>query len=250
MTTRRTILTLALAAAALALPASADATTFCVPSFRPDCPNANGNVATPDPEVGMQTNAADGEPDRIEIAGGTYTDTESFETGGTDPLEIVGAGVDQVRLTTSSTGNIFVVNLYYQSRPVTMSGVTIVIPAAMADGLGGALQAGKPDTLDHVDILSLNPDSDGAASMVGGGSFSNGHIYGQGVGSIADAFKTERRRERRPRDQEHDHRGRQVRRLRGQRLGAGLPAQLDDHRPEERRRGRLRQRHRQRQSTR
>jgi hypothetical protein len=180
---------IAATAGVLALPAGAQATTFCVPTFRPDCPNVAGNVATANIETGMQTDDADGEADRIEIAAGTYTDTGSFETGGTDPLEIVGAGVDQVRMTTSSAANIFVVNLYFQSRPVKMSGVTIVIPAAIGDGLGGGLQAGKPDVIDHVDILSLNPGSDGAPSMVGGGTFSNGHIYAQGAGSIDVAFK-------------------------------------------------------------
>src|SRR4051812_29678403 len=189
MTTKRAVQAVAIAAAALALPAGAQATTFCVPSFRPDCPNIAGNIATANVETGMQMNASDGVADRIEIASGTYTDTDSFETGGTDPLEIVGAGVDQVRMTTSSTGNIFVVNLYFQSRPVKMSGVTIVIPAAMGNGLGGGLQAGKPDALDHVDILSLNEGSDGAPSMVGGGTYSNGHIYAQGTGSIDDAFR-------------------------------------------------------------
>jgi hypothetical protein len=191
MTIRRTTLTAVVAAtASLALPAGAQATTFCVPSFRPDCPNIPGNVATPNVETGMQMNASDGVADRIEIAAGTYPDTESFETGGTDPLEIIGAGVDQVRLTTNSTGNIFVVNLYFQSRPVTMSGVTIVIPEAMGDGLGGGLQMGKQDVLDHVDIVSLNNGSDGVPSMVGGGTFSNGHIYAQGdEGSIDVAFK-------------------------------------------------------------
>jgi hypothetical protein len=70
-----------------------------------------------------------------------------------------------------------------------MSGVTIVIPAGMDDGMGGGLQAGKQDVLDHVDILSLNEGSDGAPSMVGGGTFSNGHVYAQGTGSIDVAFK-------------------------------------------------------------
>jgi hypothetical protein len=188
MTIRSTALTAAIAAAALALPAGAQATTFCVPSFRPDCPNIAGNVATADPEVGMQINATDGVADRIEIAAGIYPDSASFETGGTDPLEIIGAGVDQVQLTTTSTANIFVVNLYFQSRPVKMSGLTIVIPAGMAEDQGAGLQAGKPDVIDHVDILSLNEGSDGVASMVGGGSISNMHIYANGTGTIGEAF--------------------------------------------------------------
>jgi hypothetical protein len=188
MTIRRTALTLVFAAAAIALPASAQATTFCVPSFRPDCPSIPGNVATANVEEGMQTHATDGVTDRIEIASGTYTDTESFETGGSDPLELVGAGIDQVRMTSSSSANIFVVNLLFSSRPVAMSGVTIVIPASIADGNGAALQAGKQDTLDHVDILSLNPGSDGVASMAGGGSISNMHVYANGSGTISEAF--------------------------------------------------------------
>src|SRR4029453_3456651 len=114
MRIRGIALAVATIAATTALTTSAHATTFCVPSFRPDCPNIAGNVATANVETGMQTNASDGAPDRIEIASGTNTDTDSFATGGPYLLEIVGAGIDQVRLTTSSTANIFVVNLYFQ----------------------------------------------------------------------------------------------------------------------------------------
>ena len=70
------------------------------------------------------------------------------------------------------------------SRAVTAHDFTIVIPASFLDGLGSALQARKRD-FEHVDIESRNAHSGGASSMVGGGTFRDGRIYGAQGGLIS-----------------------------------------------------------------
>jgi hypothetical protein len=174
---------------ALLAAAPATATTFCVPTFHAACPNSGGNVAEADLETALQANGSDDVADKVVIAPGTYTEPDSLDTGGTDPLEIVGAGPADTVLTTTSTGNIFVVNLAAGSRSsTTVRNLRIVVPASLPDGLGSGLQANKA-LLENVDIEVRNPGSDAAPSLVGGGTVRDSRIYTTGDGVIQSAIK-------------------------------------------------------------
>lgn len=90
-------------AALLATSAPASATTFCVPSFHAGCPDNGTNVAEPGVEAPMSTGGSDGIADMVLIGPGTFTDTNSINPSGSDPLTVRGAGTGQTELTTSST---------------------------------------------------------------------------------------------------------------------------------------------------
>jgi len=76
-------------AIALAMPASAGATTFCVPGFHSACTAGGGRVSIANLETAMQTNGQDGIADTIRIAPGTLTDAETFELdSGESPTDI------------------------------------------------------------------------------------------------------------------------------------------------------------------
>jgi hypothetical protein len=183
--------TLVVGATALIAAAPASATTFCVPSFHPACPNNGSNVQQASLETAMQTNGDDTVADRIVIAAGTVTDVDTYKLlgGDNDDLEIVGAGPAATAITTTQSGNPFVINLSDGARAVTMRDLTIRIPASFADNLGAGIQAQK-DTFDNVDIESRNPRSDGAPSLIGGSVFRDGRIYGSMGGSIDMGLKT------------------------------------------------------------
>jgi hypothetical protein len=178
-------------ATALIAAAPASATTFCVPAFHPACPNNGSNVQQASLETAMQTNGDDTVTDRIVIATGTVTDGNSYKllSGDSDDLEIVGAGPAATAITTTQSGNPFVIDLSDGARAVTMRDLTIRIPATFTDNLGAGLQATK-DTFDNVDIESRNVRSDGAPSMVGGSTFTDGRVYGSAGGSIDTGFAT------------------------------------------------------------
>jgi hypothetical protein len=180
----------AAAAFVLLCPAPASATTFCVPTFHPACPNSAGSVAQSSLETAMQTSGDDTVPDRIVIAAGTITNPNPYEilSGDNDDLEIVGAGPAATAITSSGSGNEFVINLN-GARDVTMRDLTIRVPASFTDGQGGGLQA-EEDTFENIDIESRNPGSDGAPSMIGGSTFIDGRLYGSMGGSIGDGFRT------------------------------------------------------------
>jgi hypothetical protein len=193
----------ALAVAMLVGPGSAAATTICVPAFSAACPNSGGNVAKTDVEEAMSFQGADGTADQVLIAPGTYTEDAaagfeppsgskgSIEPGGSDPLTIAGAGPGATILTSNATGNIFLVNLAFNSRAILMRDLTVRIPASFPDGLGAAFQI-DGDTLDNVDIVSRNEGSDGVASAVGTGNvFRNGEIRGESGGSVDDALRSD-----------------------------------------------------------
>jgi len=162
------------------------ATTFCVPTYSAACPNAGGNVAQANLETAMQTKGDDTVADRIVIAPGTInTNANSYQllSGDSDDLEIVGAGPAATSITSTGTANEFLVDLS-GARKVTVRDLTLLIPASFPDSLGGALQI-EGDTLEKVDIVSLNPGSDGVASAVGPGNvFRDGEVRGEGAGSI------------------------------------------------------------------
>jgi len=145
------VIALGLATASL-VAAPASATTFCVPTFRADCPNSGGNKAEADVEKAMSTEAADGKADQILIAPGTYTETNAFEPAGgdggtfeptgSDKLTIAGAGPGATVLTSGQTGNAYILNLdFNNTREITLRDLTIRAPATLPDGGGAAVQA-------------------------------------------------------------------------------------------------------------
>lgn len=186
---RKHAIVIASAAAAVALggAAPAAATTFCVPSYHAACPNGGGNVAQANLETAMASNGSDGIADTVLIAAGTFTDANSLQAGGTDPLTVRGAGPGQTILTTSSSGNIYVVDLNTgNSRAVDVHDLTIDAPPSLPDGLGAALQQAG-DTLDNVDIEVRNPGTNAIPSWPGGGTFRSGRIFASGAGQVGTA---------------------------------------------------------------
>jgi hypothetical protein len=180
---------------------SASATTFCVPGFHSACPNSGGNVAEADLEKAMSLQSEDGKADQVVIAAGTFTedndfeppsgDDRTFEPYGPDPLTIAGAGPGATILTSGGTGNIFLFNFSSSySRPAAMRDLTLRIPSSFTDNGGGALQLYEC-VLENVDIVSLNPGSDGVGSAIGlGNVFRDGELRGEGGGSIDVGFRT------------------------------------------------------------
>jgi hypothetical protein len=168
--------------------APAAATTFCVPAFHAACPNAGGNVQSPTLGSAIQTNGDDGSADTIIVAPQVVSQAAGYAllSGDNDPLEIVGAGPDQTVITTTQSGNQFVMNLN-GARDVTMRDLAIRVPATMNDNQGGALQTEK-DLFQNVHLQSANVRSDGINSAIGGSTFEDGAVYGVSGGSIDTAF--------------------------------------------------------------
>jgi hypothetical protein len=185
--------------AALIGPTTAMATTICVPSFSAACPNSGGNVAKADVEEAMSFQGEDGIPDEVRIAAGTFTETGAFEPPsgnaptfepyGDDPLTIVGSGPAATILTSTGTGNIFLFNFSSaNTRPATMRNLTARVPSTFTDDGGAAFQL-DGTVLENVDIVSLNPGSDGVASAPNlGNVFRGGEVRGEGAGSVADGL--------------------------------------------------------------
>ncbi len=186
------------ALAAMAGAGGASATTFCVPSFGPNCPNSGGNVAEADLEKAMGLNGRDGIADTIIIAAGTRTEDAAYEPvgwenagtfspEGSDPLTITGAGPGSTFLTSNGTGNIFLVSFSSNNtRAITMRDLTIRIPATFGDGSGAGILLATNDTLDNVDVVSLNPGSDGVIATGLGNVFRNGEIRDDGGNGTID----------------------------------------------------------------
>jgi len=187
----------AIALCAVLAAASARATTFCVPAFDPErCPDNGSNVAQADLETAMQSEAADGEADTVIVAPGTYSDPDTFEPTGADPLTIEGAGAGEAgdpqatRLTTESSANVYVVNLAASSgRTIVMRGLTVVVPASLPDNQGAGIQVGG-DTLEGVDVEVANPHSSAIPSWPEGGAYAGGRIYPTGGGVVERAIDT------------------------------------------------------------
>ncbi len=89
-------------------------------------------------------------------------------------------------MTSASTSNNYAVNFdFNSSRSLLVRDLTLEAPASMPDGLGEVVQLGAGNVLDNVDIVSLNPGSDGASAGGSGAVFRNGEVRGGGaVGSI------------------------------------------------------------------
>jgi hypothetical protein len=184
--------------------ADATASTICVPSYHPACPNNGVNLVVSDLEQALQAQGEDGVADTVLIAPGNYVENagfepepgssnpETFEPAGEDPLTVVGAGRNQTFLTSPGNSNIFVVNLASNnSRAITLRSLAIVVPASFPDsgGNGSALQMAGGDTLDGVDILSRNEGSDGIASAPGVNTVLGTEIRGDAGGHIGDAIQ-------------------------------------------------------------
>ena len=170
-------------AGALAVPASADASTICVPDFFSACADNTVNLSAPTPEAAMAMNANDGVPDTVYIDQGTFTDPDSLKASGTDDLEIIGSGSGTV-LTTSSMGDTYVVDLNTgNNREITLSSVEVLAPASLQDGGGAAMQVHN-DTLEDVGFVSQNPGTDGLASIIGGVDVFGASFTESGAGSF------------------------------------------------------------------
>lgn len=190
MNHKTSLATVTAVAALLATSAPASATTFCVPSFHAGCPDNGTNVAEPSVEAAMSTSGSDGIADTVLIGTGTFTDTNSINPSGSDPLTVRGAGAGQTELTTSSTGNIYVLNLDAggNGRLIDVHDLTVVAPASLPDNLGAAVQV-SGDTLEDVDIEIRNPGTSALPSWPGGGSFHGGRIYATGAGSVGTGIR-------------------------------------------------------------
>lgn len=186
----RSVISCGLAAAALLVLASpASATTFCVPGFFSGCQNRGGNIAKSDLTAAMTDQGSDGQADFVYIAPGTLSATQSFVASGSDALTVRGAGRDQTRITSSSSGNIYVMRT--DDRPgINMSDFTIVVPATFPDagGNGSAIQIEDAD-LTRVDVESRNIESSAFPSLIGSNRITDSHVYATAGGSIDYAFK-------------------------------------------------------------
>ena len=189
----KTVISLFVAAVAVAVlgVTDASATTFCVPSFHAGCANDGFNVAQASLETAMSTNASDGVADTVKVDGVELTDADSFNPSGSDQLTVEGVGA-ATRLTSSSNGNLYVVNLANggNTRAITMRKLTIVVPASMTDNGGAAAQL-SGDRLESVDIESRNPGASALPSWLGGGTFSGGRIYSAGAGSFLTSIRAD-----------------------------------------------------------
>lgn len=180
--TTRTFAPTALAAIALAVPAPAAATTICVPTFHAACPDNGTNVAAASLDAAMATTPNDGVKDTVIIAAGQLTDPDSSVPTGTDALEIVGAGREQTILTSSSAGNIYVVNLALGNRTVTMRDLQIRVPASLPDNQGAAVQASGA-TFERVVLETRNPGTQSGLTAVSGSTFRDGELRGAAGGT-------------------------------------------------------------------
>jgi hypothetical protein len=173
MNARRLMLTLAgtLAVSAAPSPAAALATTFCVggPAGCSGVP-----VAAADLEAGALAapQLADGQPDQIVIAPGTYTEVAdgTWNVGaGNDVLTIRGAGAGQTTLASAGTGNQTVLNLDAAGdHPVTLRDLTVAVPASFPDMGGyGAAMAAVGDVVERVQVTSANPRASGITTAEG-----------------------------------------------------------------------------------
>jgi len=180
----------------------ARATTFCVPSFTVACPNANGNVAVADLEEAMSLKGFDGEADEVIVAGGTYTEdsdyeppagsTGTFQVTGADPLTISGAGIGVTHLTSSASGNIFLVNLGHNGnvRDVVIRDLDLQVPTSFDDNAGAALQLFHGDSAERIAVESLNNGAAGVVAADAGNVIRDSELFGQVGGLISTALST------------------------------------------------------------
>jgi PASTA domain-containing protein len=152
-----------------ALPAAAQATTFCV-GAPAGCTGTAVTAANLETGALQAAGLNDGVADEIVLAAGTFTETAdgTWTVGsGLDPLTIRGAGSDQTTLTSAGTGNQYVVNLGGSGgHPVTVQDLRVLVPASFPNGPGygaGVLAIG--DTLERVKVESANNVSGGITAQ-------------------------------------------------------------------------------------
>lgn len=192
MTAPRLLLPACLAALAL-LPASASATTFCVPTFSAACPNDGTTVAQASLETAMSTSGSDGTADTIVLGPGVFSTTSTFTPTGTDALTVVGQGAGASFLTSSSGANVFVVSLTGRG-PTLLRDLSIVVGESFPTDNGSALNADAGTILRDVEVELRNPPSAGGTGSYGltfnGGisSLERVRIAPSGSGALATAL--------------------------------------------------------------
>ncbi len=169
----------------LAFVQPASANTFCVPTYSAACPASGINEAEPDLNAALSAYGADGNPDKVIIAPGTLTATDSFTATGNDPLEIIGSGREKTFLTSSASGGTYVLNLGGNNRTITVKDLAVVVPTSFDVG------AAVGETADHfesVDLITRNEDSFGVYNPTGGSTFKDIRVFGQNGASFGGVF--------------------------------------------------------------
>lgn len=178
------VLACAVAVGLAASPASAS--TYCVPDYSSACPATGINEKQADLNTALSLYGADGNPDKVIIAPGTITSATPFKAAGNDPLEIVGAGRDKTFLTSSASGNGYVLDLTSGSnREVTVRNLAVLVPTSFSTG------AAVSETGDHFESVDLITRNDGAAAVfipTAGSSFKDIEVFGQNGASFGAGF--------------------------------------------------------------
>ena len=176
----------------------ASATTFCVPAFSAACQPGPNVQEEANLQTAMATLSYDGIPDKVIIGEGTLSPAGSITPVpfdfADDPLEVVGAGVDKTKITSSTGGNILVVNLAGPNffRKVTMKDLTIVVPPP--SGASATAIQTRDDVFERVNFESKDPTPGGSGAKgvynLGGGVFRDVKFFGTGGGLFIEAFST------------------------------------------------------------
>ena len=126
----RSMLRIALAmvvAGTLAVPATAGATTYCVNSS-PGCPGTGVNPANAE-TIGMAgADRSDGDPDRVIFPAGTYNNSNTWTSSGSDALEILGAGPQTV-LSSAASGDLQCSTRGPAPARSTVHDLTVLVPS-------------------------------------------------------------------------------------------------------------------------
>jgi len=157
----------AVASLAWAAPASAAATTYCVPSTGPQC----SGTAEPDIQSALNAAGGDGAKDIIKVAAGTYTGP-FFDNSG-NPVDLIGSGLGTVLQGGGGASTLRV------TEPTTTISSLKVVAA------NGAIGADSSGTFLHVAV----GESAGASGVVGVFLETNGR-FEQGVVSLSDSSST------------------------------------------------------------
>jgi hypothetical protein len=126
-------------------------------------------------------------------------DPDTLEPTGTDELTVIGG--PGVEITSSSTANIFVVNLNPPSAPtreITLRDLTIRVPASFPDGGLSGYGSGiylRDDHLEDVDFISENTWSTMVSQIFGGATIEGGTYravegVSMGTGIVGSNFTT------------------------------------------------------------
>jgi hypothetical protein len=173
----------------LLLAVDAQATTYCVAS-PPGC------VGTAKTEANVEATAlkgaarSDGQPDVVWFGSGVYTDSGTWQPGGSDDLEIRGTGATTI-LTSSGTTNIPVLRTtdVASAAAVVVRDVVVRIPQNFPDD---ALQAGSAIAahgalFERVVMESRNEGASGALDF-NGSTFRDGQVKEIAGGTVITAF--------------------------------------------------------------